>query len=396
MRRSFVFSIVAFVVLAFILLLYSPLALAQSVSPIPSDAQAAMGELQKEPFRAHMAFLAADLLEGRGTGARGHEIAARYVAAQFEAIGLKPAGQDGAYFQRVPFRQLTVEPEKCAVSITENGLTTQLKWGDDFLMRGNEVYPDSSIEAPVVFVGYSVRTPDGSYDDYAGVDVKGKIVAMFGGAPPSLPSELQAHLSALREKLRNARDHGAIGVIRCTITSTSHANCARRGIGREIPGAWVFVAEHAANRKSGLAMGLLTSGLVTGLLLGSLTAIGLDLTFGSELILRGAWRIPFVLGGIFGFIAVLLRRWLAETTVFQEMRKQGLLSQELPLWVVIRDRPKAVLASILSTWHVYAYCSCPGCPGCGSRIDTHSSSAFFKERRVATKRTVNFEPLFHA
>src|SRR5580658_7507012 len=213
MRRSFIFSNLVFAVLAFILLLHSPLALAQSVSPIPPDAQAAMGELQKEPVRAHMAFLADDLLEGRGTGARGHEIAARYVAAEFEAMGMKPAGRDGSYLQRVPFRQLTVEPEKCAVSITENGSTTQLKWGDDFLMRGNEVYPDSSIKAPVVFVGYSVKTPDGGYDDYAGVDVKGKIVAMFGGAPPSLPSELQAHLSSLREKLRNARDHGAIGVI---------------------------------------------------------------------------------------------------------------------------------------------------------------------------------------
>src|ERR1700733_1621620 len=102
MRRSFVFSILVFVVFAFILRLCSPVALAQSVSPIPPDAQAAMGELQKEPFRAHMAFLADDLLEGRGTGAPGHEIAARSVAAQFEAIGLKPAGQDGAYFQRVP------------------------------------------------------------------------------------------------------------------------------------------------------------------------------------------------------------------------------------------------------------------------------------------------------
>src|ERR1700693_4672453 len=145
MRRSFVFSILVFVVLAFILLLHSPLALAQSFSPIPPDAQAAMGELQNKPFRAHMAFLADDLLEGRGTGARGHEIAARYVAAQFEAIGLKPAGQDGGYFQRVPFRQLKVEPEKCAVSITENGSTKPLKWGDDFLMRGNEGYPDSSM-----------------------------------------------------------------------------------------------------------------------------------------------------------------------------------------------------------------------------------------------------------
>src|SRR6202049_3968784 len=134
MRRWFEFSILVFVFIPFFLLLYSPLALAQSVSPIPPDAQAAMGELQKEPFRAHMAFLADDLLEGRGTGKRGHEVAARYVAAQFEAIGLKPAGQDGTYYQRVPLREVTVEPSNCALTVTENGSTTQLKWGDDFIM----------------------------------------------------------------------------------------------------------------------------------------------------------------------------------------------------------------------------------------------------------------------
>ena len=172
-----------------------------------------MQQLRKEPFRAHMAFLADDLLEGRGTGTRGHEIGARYVAAQFEAMGLKPAGQDGTYYQRVPLRQITVEPEKCAVSITENGATSQLKWGDDFIMGGSTMKQDASVEAPVVFVGYGVKTPDGRYDDYAGVDVKGKIIAILSGAPPSLPSELQAHLSSLREKLRSARDHGAIGII---------------------------------------------------------------------------------------------------------------------------------------------------------------------------------------
>ncbi|HKD81144.1 MAG TPA: M28 family metallopeptidase [Candidatus Angelobacter sp.] len=189
------------------------LALGQAVTPIPPEAQTAMKELQKEPFRAHMAFLADDLLEGRGTGKRGHEIAARYVAAQFEAMGLIPAGKDGTYYQRVPLREITVEPEQCAVSITENGSTRQLKWGDDFIMRGSEVSPDAAVEAPVVFVGYGVRTPDGRYDDYAGADVRGKIVALFSGAPPSLPSELQAHLSSGREKLRAARDHGAVGVI---------------------------------------------------------------------------------------------------------------------------------------------------------------------------------------
>jgi hypothetical protein len=196
-----------------ILLTASWLSFGQAVSPIAPDAKAAMQELQKEPFRAHMAFLADDLLEGRGTGKRGHEIAARYVAAQFESMGLEPAGTDGAFFQRVPLREITVEPDKCAVTITENGSASQLKWGDDFVMRGSAVSPDVSIEAPVVFVGYGVRTPDGKYDDYAGLDVKGKIVAVLIGAPPSLPSELRAHLSATREKLRTAQEQGVVGVL---------------------------------------------------------------------------------------------------------------------------------------------------------------------------------------
>jgi hypothetical protein len=199
-------------ILLAILLMSGWLAFGQA-SPIPPDARAAMGTLQKEPFRAHMAFLADDLLEGRGTGKRGHEIAARYVAAQFEAMGLKPAGADGTYYQRVPLREITVEPDKCAIKITENGSTSDLKWGDDFIMGGSEVDPDASVEAPVVFVGYGVRTPDGQYDDYAGVDVKDKIVAILRGAPPSLPSELRAHLSSNRQKLRTARDHGAKGVV---------------------------------------------------------------------------------------------------------------------------------------------------------------------------------------
>jgi len=199
--------------LSILLLIFGSLAFGQAVPPIPRDAKTAMGELRKEPFRAHMAFLADDLLEGRGTGTRGHEIAARYVAAQFESMGLKPAGRDGTYYQQVPLREVTVDPDKCAVRITENGSSQQLKWGDDFLMRGNPVNPDASVEATVVFVGYGVKTPDGRYDDYAGVDVKGKLVALLSGAPPSLPSELQAHLSSGREKSRTARDHGAVGVI---------------------------------------------------------------------------------------------------------------------------------------------------------------------------------------
>ena len=196
-----------------IALLISAFVVAQTTPAVPAEARAAMKELKKEPFRAHMAFLADDLLEGRGTGQRGHEVAARYVAAQFEAMGLQPAGKDGTWYQRVPFREITVEPEKCSLSFTESGASSQLKWGDDYLMRGSEINPDASVEAPVVFVGYGVRTPDGKYDDYAGVDVKGKIVAFFFGAPPFLPSELQAHLASGREKARLAQAKGAVGTI---------------------------------------------------------------------------------------------------------------------------------------------------------------------------------------
>ena len=195
------------------LLISGCLAFAQSAPSIPKDAQIAFKELQKEPFRAHMAFLADDLLEGRGTGTRGHEIAALYVAAQFETLGLKPAGVDGTYYQRVPFRQIRVVPEKCSLSITENGVTSELKWGDDFLMFGGALSTDATVEAPVVFVGYGVKTPDGKYNDYAGIDVKGKIIALLSGAPASLPSELRAHVSSTREKARTARDQGAIGAI---------------------------------------------------------------------------------------------------------------------------------------------------------------------------------------
>jgi hypothetical protein len=180
---------------------------------IPPDVRKAMDLLGKEPFRAHMAFLADDQLEGRGTGTRGQELAARYVAAQFEALGLAPAGSAGTYYQRVPLREVTVLPEKCSVTLTENGKAVGLQWGDDFVAVGNPVREDTEVEAPVVFVGYGVTTPDGRYDDYAGVDVKGKIVSFLGGAPPSLLSELRAHVASSREKLRRAVALGAIGII---------------------------------------------------------------------------------------------------------------------------------------------------------------------------------------
>jgi MFS family permease len=125
-------------------------------------------------------------------------------------------------------------------------------------------------------------------------------------------------------------------------------------IGGEAPGAWVFVAEHARRGRVGLAVGLLTSGLSFGILLGSLMSTCLSRVFSQTQIAAGAWRIPFLMGGVFGFIAMWLRRWLKETPVFEEMRKGATLSRELPLGAVLKNHGRAVAASILSTWMLTA------------------------------------------
>jgi MFS family permease len=125
-------------------------------------------------------------------------------------------------------------------------------------------------------------------------------------------------------------------------------------IGGEAPGGWVFVAEHARRQWVGFAIGLLTGGLSLGILLGSLVAVVLNVKFSQAQIANGVWRIPFVLGGIFGFIAMFLRRWLNETPVFEEMRQRAALSRELPLRAVLKSHRRAVATSVISTWMLTA------------------------------------------
>jgi MFS family permease len=125
-------------------------------------------------------------------------------------------------------------------------------------------------------------------------------------------------------------------------------------IGGEAPGGWVFVAEHARAGRSGLAIGLLTSGLTGGILIGSLVAAAVNVAFSRSQIADGLWRLPFLIGGVFGFTAMFLRRWLEETPVFQEMQSRAALSRILPLSAVLRRRRWAVVVSIACTWMLTA------------------------------------------
>jgi hypothetical protein len=169
--------------------------------------------IRPEGLRAHMAFLADDLMEGRGTGTRGYQIAANYVRAQFEEMGLKPAGGNGSYFQNVRLRNIELLRDKSSLTVKRNGSTRMFTIDKDYVMSGDPLSTDTTAEAGVVFVGYGVSAAEFNYDDYAGIDVHGKIVAALYGAPPKLPTAPGAHFSSSEQKLGAAAAHGAIGFL---------------------------------------------------------------------------------------------------------------------------------------------------------------------------------------
>jgi Peptidase family M28 len=169
--------------------------------------------IRPEALRADMLFLADDLLEGRGTGTRGHEIAAKFMASEFEAMGLEPAGDNGNYFQSVPLRSIRPDEERTTLSILRDGKEQALIFRQDFISVGDPGREDISVEAPVLYVGFGVTAPEQGYDDYAGVEAKGKIVAYLSGAPPRFEPAMRAHYSSGAAKAANATAHGAVGRI---------------------------------------------------------------------------------------------------------------------------------------------------------------------------------------
>ncbi|HJS58718.1 MAG TPA: M28 family metallopeptidase [Vicinamibacteria bacterium] len=169
-------------------------------------------DVRPEALRAHMGFLASDLLEGRRTGTPGYDLAAAYVASRFEAVGIAP-GAAGRYFQSVPFREGVVDQAKTEMMVRRGGQERRLGLGEDFLAAPGLSLERGELDAPVVYVGYGVTAPERGYDDYAGLDVRGKFVVFAGGAPPGFPSDERAHHSNRRNKRENAVAHGAAGLL---------------------------------------------------------------------------------------------------------------------------------------------------------------------------------------
>ena len=188
--------------------------------------------MRPELIRSHMRFLADDLLEGRGTGTRGFQIAAAYVAAQFEALGLEPAfGQ--TFFQPIPLRHAEAVGGASSITLHRGASNKyrsetrnfndfadesscpkrQLTYGVDFVTSGDIHRESASVDAPIVFVGDGISAPTLGYDDYAEVDVRGKIVAIALRRIPILRPAPAAYFGNLDVRIEAAIERGAVGFL---------------------------------------------------------------------------------------------------------------------------------------------------------------------------------------
>jgi len=146
---------------------------------------AAFQRVDPERIRAHVRFLSDDLLEGRGTGQRGGDIAAQYIATQFALYGLKPAGDNGTYMQKVPMVGITPQPATTFAFVPAKGGANDLKVLDQYVAYDQTQQSQSDVNAEIVYVGYGIEAPEYNWDDYKGADVKGKVLLMLVNEPSS-------------------------------------------------------------------------------------------------------------------------------------------------------------------------------------------------------------------
>ncbi|WP_266365761.1 M28 family metallopeptidase [Tellurirhabdus rosea] len=186
-------------------------ACAQTPVSIPSEAQKAARSVRPAAVEAHMRYLSDDKLAGRKPGTPGFDLAARYVEDQLKNLGYQPMGERGTYRQAVPLRKAQVREAASTMTLVRDGREYPLVYGKNFFLspQFNEAVSEAS--APVVFVGFGVSAPELGYDDYAGIDVKGKIVACFNGAPATFPSNQRAYSGSAKQEVAAA--HGAVGLI---------------------------------------------------------------------------------------------------------------------------------------------------------------------------------------
>jgi Zn-dependent M28 family amino/carboxypeptidase len=189
-----------------------------AVAAMPAAGSESLKLVDPEQIRAHVKFLSDDLLEGRGPGQRGGSIAVQYIAAEFAQNHLKPAGDNGTYLQKVPMVGLTTLPQSTFEFVPLNGAPVNVKFAKEITAYGETAEPTVDVDADVVFVGYGIEAPEYKWDDYKGVDVKGKVLLMLVNEPPSddpnfFAGKALTYYGRWTYKFEEAARKGAVGAL---------------------------------------------------------------------------------------------------------------------------------------------------------------------------------------
>jgi Zn-dependent M28 family amino/carboxypeptidase len=208
-------------------LLVAPLAVSQQksatalpqVAGLPPSARAAAESIDPAKISAHVRFLSLDLLEGRGPGTRGDSLAAEYIATQYALAGLQPAGDNGTYFQRVPLYAVHTDEEKTKFAfVPSSGQPADLAYSTQIVSKDQTGQATADLDAPIVFVGYGINAPEYKWNDYEGVDIKGKIALVIVNEPPSddpkfFNAKALTYYGRWTYKYEEASRRGALGVL---------------------------------------------------------------------------------------------------------------------------------------------------------------------------------------
>ena len=188
------------------------------VAALPPVAEQAMAAIDAEKIRAHVKFLASDLLEGRGTGARGGDIAAEYIATQFALYGLQPAGDHGGYLQKVAMLGIATGDDSTFALVPDKGAPINLRNGMDVVAMDETTNTVDVVDAPIVWMGYGIDAPEFNWNDYKDADVRGKVLLMMVNEPPSddakfFGGKALTYYGRWTYKYEQAARMGAAGVI---------------------------------------------------------------------------------------------------------------------------------------------------------------------------------------
>jgi Zn-dependent M28 family amino/carboxypeptidase len=214
---------------------------------------AAAQDISGPRIRAHVKFLASDLMEGRAVGTRGGDLASEYLATQLALIGAKPAGENGTWFQRVPL--VGVEPQPTStLRFSGQGKTFNFRWLEEFVGYTLSQKESSTLKADVVFAGHGITAPEYNWDDYRGVDVRGKVVIVFTGEPPSedpgfFTGKALTYYGRWSYKYEEAARRGAVGciIVHTSPTASYGWDVVRNSWGREDMQVKLDPGAHALN-----------------------------------------------------------------------------------------------------------------------------------------------------